>query len=318
MSSPFDQNPQCANRVLMIRPTRFVYDPEAADTNRFMVNPEGVDSGEIGVKAQREFDGVVAALEDAGVQVCVFEDDLGLPDSVFPNNWISFHDSGSSGDACCVLYPMLTQARRRERRPEILEFLRQEHGALIQQLDLSSYESEGLALEGTGALVLDRVHKIAYACRSTRMNESVLRQWCSATGFAAAIFDSVDQNGCEIYHTNVVLSVGEEIVLCCFESIRDEKQRDMLRDSFRSSGKRVLELTLDQVGSFCANAMELHNRDGQSVWAMSDAAWNGFTSEQQGIISERSIVVHPPIPTIELVGGGSVRCMIAEFGVRNR
>jgi len=312
-----EERAQTASKVLMIRPTGFGRDDEAADTNSFMQTP--VETAErIQERAMTEFDALASALSQAGVDVFVFEDELGLPDSVFPNNWISFHQpkgDGEVGNPLIVTYPMLAKARRKERRPEILDAVAKFTETSPDHLDLSRLEEADDILEGTGSLVLDRINNTAYACLSGRTTEDALDAWADETGYAVIRFYCADRDGNPIYHTNVILSIGREIIVACLESITDPDEYDMVEKSLRSTGRKLMMITLEQVSHFCGNVLELCSTDGQSVFAMSQAAYEHFTDSQQAEFESLGLVVHVPIPTIEYVAGGSVRCMIAELGI---
>lgn len=298
----------------MIRPTAFGRDDEAAETNAFMNIPD--DSREkVQEQARREFDALSGALMDAGVEVLVFEDDLQLPDSVFPNNWVSYHEFKRIKDTpMLITYPMCAAARRNERRAEILDAISRFTSNEMDHLDLSLLENDGEFLEGTGSLVLDRLGGIAYACLSGRTTEQALDVWSDETGYAVVKFHAADSEGNPIYHTNVILSISDEVVVACLGSITDPDEYDIVESSLRASGRALIEITLDQVGHFCGNILQLKNTSGDAVFAMSESAWKHFTSDQQALIQSKGQVVAVPIPTIEYVAGGSVRCMIAELG----
>lgn len=301
----------------MIRPTGFGRDEQAADTNSFMQTP--VETTErIRERAMAEFDALSSALMSAGVGVLVFEDELVLPDSVFPNNWISFHQpmgDGEAGNPVIVTYPMLAESRRKERRPEILDAVAQFTQSTPDHLDLSGLEEADDFLEGTGSLVLDRINNIAYACLSGRTTEDALDAWSEETGYSVVPFHCADSDGNPIYHTNVILSIGKQLIVACLESITDPDEYDLIENSLRSTGRTVMVISLAQVSQFCGNILELQDQGGKAIFAMSQTAYEHFTSDQRGVIESLGRVVHVPIPTIEYVAGGSVRCMIAELGI---
>jgi hypothetical protein len=305
---------QTASRVLMIRPTAFARDDEAAQTNAFMNTPD--DSREkIQEQARREFDALAGALKEAGVQVLVFEDDLQLPDSVFPNNWLTYHEFKKlKQDPVLITYPMCAAARRKERRTEILDAVSRFTSTKLDHLDLSELENEREYLEGTGSLVLDRVNGVGYACLSGRTTEQALDVWCDETGYAVVRFHAADAEGNPIYHTNVIMSIGDELAVVCLGSITDPDEYDAVERALRRSSREIVQITLDQVSRFCGNILQLRNESGDPVFAMSEAAWTSFTPEQRELIDSKGRVVAVPIPTIEHVAGGSVRCMIAELG----
>ncbi len=304
---------QTASRVLMIRPTAFARDNEAAETNSFMRVPTET-ADRVQAQAVHEFDALAGALKEAGVSVLVVKDELGLPDAVFPNNWVSYHEFGSGRQPLLVTYPMCAAARRRERRPEILGAIARFTGVSPDHLDLSDMERDDEFLEGTGSLVLDRVNGIAYACVSGRTTDQALDAWAEEVGYRVVRFYAADQEGNPVYHTNVIMSIGSRIEVVCLSSITDPDEYDSVESSLRQSGRDIMEITLDQMAHFCGNILELRNSEGEVVFAMSKAAWDRFTREQQARLKSLGQVVAVPIPTIEYVAGGSVRCMIAELG----
>lgn len=301
----------------MIRPTGFGRDDQAAGTNAFMQTPVET-AGRIQELAVGEFDALASALKEAGVEVLIFEDDLGLPDSVFPNNWISFHQPVGDGEAAnplIVTYPMLAESRRKERRSEILDAVADFTGTSPDHLDLSGLEDTDDFLEGTGSLVLDRVNNTAYACISGRTTEDAIDAWADETGYEVVRFHSADAQGNPVYHTNVMLSIGNELIVVCMDSITDPDEYEKVELSLRSTGRKVLPITLDQVSHFCGNILELRTKNEQSVFAMSQTAYEHFADSQRILIESLGQIVPVRIPTIEYVAGGSVRCMIAELGI---
>ena len=302
---------QTANRVLMIRPLSFGYHTQAAQSNAFMNEPSG-DEVKVALDAQAEFDGLVDALRDAGVEVVVYQDERGLPDCVFPNNWMSWH-SPAEGGSVVITYPMCDELRRAERSVEVLDVL-SSGVAEVGHLDLSGLEDDGEILEGTGSLVLDRVQGVAYGCVSPRTTQAAVEAWCDETGYSAVVFEAIDRNGDQIYHTNVLMSVGSRVSVVCTAAIADDEDRERVLDTLRTGGREVIEIGMDQMGSFCGNILELAGREGKPIFAMSSRAYEAFTVEQQERLKALGTIVHAAIPTIENVGGGSVRCMIAEVG----
>ena len=300
----------------MIRPTGFGHHDEAAESNRFMNTP--TETAEcIRERAMAEFDVLAGALKQAGVDVLVFEDDLGLPDSVFPNNWFSFHQpivEGVVQNPLVVTYPMLAQERRKERRAEVLDAVVEFTGCAPDHIDMSGLEESDEILEGTGSLVLDRVGNVAYACLSDRTTEDALDSWADEIGYQTIRFHSADGEGNPIYHTNVMLSIGTKIAVVCLESITDPDEYDLVESMLSSSGRELMKITLEQVAHFCGNILELQNKDGNPVFAMSQQAYDHFSNEQRSQLSAHGTLVCADIPTIEFVAGGSVRCMIAELG----
>ena len=306
----------------MIRPTGFGRDEEAAQTNAFMQAPtETIEC--VRERAMEEFDALASALSAAGVEVLIFEDDLKLPDSVFPNNWMSFHQpiddvetvDGDSANPLIITYPMLAESRRKERRAEILDAVAKFTHSTPDHLDLSGLEVSDDFLEGTGSLVLDRVNNIAYACLSGRTTEDAIDAWADETGYQVMPFHSADTSGNPVYHTNVVLSIGTKLTVVCMESITDPDEYERVESSLKASGRAIMPISLEQVSHFCGNILELQTKEGQMIFAMSQAAHEHFTPVQLAEIKSYGEIIYVPIPTIEYIAGGSVRCMIAELGV---
>ncbi|MGV6814097.1 MAG: citrulline utilization hydrolase CtlX [Phycisphaerales bacterium] len=311
---------QTASRVLMIRPTGFGRDEQAAQSNRYMNMPtETADC--VRDRAMVEFDMLSKALIDAGVRVLIYEDEIGLPDSVFPNNWLSFHQpmAGTVGqkrtNPVMVTYPMLAQARRQERRSEVLDAVIEWMGIAPDHVDLTRLEESDDFLEGTGSLVLDRVGNVAYACFSDRTTEDAFDTWCEAMNYEGVSFHAADAEGNPIYHTNVMMSIGSNLAVVCLDSITDPDEYDRVEQSLKASGREIVLISLHQVTKFCGNILELHNQDGDPIFAMSQCAYDHFSDEQRARIESYGRIVHVDIPTIEFVAGGSVRCMIAELGI---
>lgn len=294
----------------MIRPVRFVANDQTAASNHFQVLDDKADPAAVQLAAVAEFDGLVAALRQAGVTVHVFDDTPlpHTPDAIFPNNWVSFHADGST-----VLYPMLAENRRAERRLEVLAALNSKHGFRIARtIDLTHREVEGKFLEGTGSLVLDRVNRIAYACLSPRTDMDVLGEFAQRLDYEIVVFDVVDSAGLPIYHTNVLMSVGTRFAAVCVECI-EPVRRDAVVRTLRHTGHEVIELTYAQMAAFAGNMLELKTPSGFVV-AMSEAARSSLTQAQRHQIEAASgPIVAAAIPTIESHGGGSVRCMLAEI-----
>ncbi|MBO6513282.1 MAG: hypothetical protein JJ974_04885 [Phycisphaerales bacterium] len=302
---------QTSNRVLMIRPSRFGFHAQAAQSNAFMIR-DGSNADDTASRAVHEFDGLVDALRSAGIEVCVYQDTDDLPDCVFPNNWFSWH-TPVEGNPVVVTYPMCNELRRAERRGEVLDRLI--HGVeSVNHIDLSMLEDDAEILEGTGSLVLDRIQGKAFACLSPRTTLTALDAWCDETGYQPVVFHAVDEESQPIYHTNVMLSVGERVAVVCAESVPDLDERAELMYALESGDRQILEISLDQMNSLCGNILELSDQAGNTVFAMSSRAFNAFTADQRAVLSANGRIVHAPIPTIEDVGGGSVRCMIAEAG----
>ncbi|MDQ7947398.1 MAG: arginine deiminase-related protein [Pedobacter sp.] len=296
---------QSTNHILMIRPVAFKFNEQTAGNNKFQqANAEG----DVHEQALKEFDGFVELLRTNGVDVTVIADTLQpeTPDSIFPNNWVSFHDDGE-----VILYPMFSENRRAERRQDILEKLG-ENFIVDEITDLSTHEARDIFLEGTGSLVLDREAKIAYACLSFRTNEIALEKFCKATGYRSVVFNAVDSTGFPIYHTNVMMCVGDRFAVACLESIPDESERNQLLESFRQTGKTVVPITFDQMNHFAGNMLLVNNEKQENLLVMSEQAYLSLHEDQVNTLSTFAKLIHAPLYTIEKNGGGSARCMLAE------
>ncbi len=302
---------QATNSILMIRPINFGYNEETAQDNHYQ-NKDSIikNSNE---SAQNEFDNMVNNLRQNGVSVHVFQDDENdyTPDSIFPNNWVSFHENGDVG-----LYPMYAENRRLERRPEVLEFLESEGFTISNIVDYSSAESENKFLEGTGSMILDRENRIAYCSISNRSNEDLFIEFCEDFEFTPVIFNSfqsVDDKRLPIYHTNVMMCVATDYVIICLDSIDDKKQRKNVSNFIIESGKKLIEISEKQVECFAGNMLELINENGESILVMSNSAEDSLDEIQRNTITKHSKIISCDINTIEVCGGGSTRCMMAEI-----
>ena len=300
---------QLASTVLMIRPVRFQSNPLTAESNRFQGrNPDSPEKQQR--DAAREFDGLVEALRGAGIEVLIFDDteEPHTPDAIFPNNWVSFH-----GDGTVVLYPMEAPNRRTERRPDIIDALADKFGFHVREvIDLSAHEQSQHYLEGTGSMVLDRANRIAYACLSSRTHLEALGDFAQRLDYEVLAFDAVDKNGALIYHTNVLMNVGEELAVICAEAIDRNDQRDAVLQRLRDTGHEVIRLSHAQMDAFAGNMLELRSADGQRVIAMSLQARESLDDEQVAAIERHARIISAPIDHIESSAGGSVRCMLAE------
>ncbi|MCD8739575.1 arginine deiminase-related protein [Mucilaginibacter roseus] len=297
---------QATSNILMIRPVAFGFNEQTAGSNAFQ--NKSAEQADTQQKALQEFDGFVQLLRDNGVNVIVVNDtaEPHTPDSIFPNNWVSFHEDGN-----VYLYPMQAENRRLERRKDVIRDL-QETFNVDHITDLSRFENEHKFLEGTGSMVLDRENKIAYACLSPRTDADVLRTFCEQSGYKAVLFDAFDAKGKAIYHTNVLMAVATKYVVICLESITDDEQLEAVIDAIESSGKEIINITFEQMNHFAGNMLEVHNQAGESLIVMSASAWNSLDDEQRETLSSYSKPVYADISTIETNGGGSARCMMAE------
>ena len=301
---------QLAGAVLMIRPVRFHSNPLTAASNSFQGNTE-LSADEQQRAALQEFEGVASALEAAGVEVVVVDDteEPTTPDAIFPNNWVTFHRDGT-----VVLYPMEAENRRTERRQDIIQVLVDRYGFHVKRIiDLSPHERYGHYLEGTGSLVLDRANRIAYACLSSRTHLDALGDFAQRMDYEVLTFDAVDRHGAPIYHTNVMMNLGERVAVICLESIRREDQREALYQSLDSTGHTVIALNYDQLEHFAGNMLELRAANGGRVMAMSSQARESLSAAQVAAIEANATIVSAPIHRIEASAGGSVRCMLAEI-----
>ena len=297
----------------MVRPRAFGYNPETALTNTFQRPREHAD-GDAAALAGQEWAQLARALESEGITVCSAEDSAlpVKPDAVFPNNWVSFHEDGT-----VVLYPLQSASRRFERRPEVIEAAASELGFKVSHLlDLSWFEGEGKYLEGTGSLVLDNVARVAYACLSPRTHPEVLREWTQALGYEAVTFRAADRTGVPLYHTNVLMCIGARAVIVGAEAIAPD-DRGRVLERLAGNGREVIEIGHDEIARFAGNMLELGTWDealGDSrVLVMSESARRALSADTFARLSGcTDAVLAVPVPTIEKLGGGSVRCMLAE------
>ncbi len=308
---------QAPSAVILVRATSFVPNPATAADNAFQADaPAGQSHESTAACAVAEEDALAAALRGAGVRVHVFDDDDHTrPDSVFPNNWISTHAGGT-----VAVYPMYASNRRHERRADVLEMLKSEYR--VQAIvDYSGLEPDGIFLEGTGAMVLDHVSRVAYTARSYRADAAVLERFCTDFNYEPMAFDAYDSDGVPVYHTNVMACIGTDVAMIALEMIPDEHRREQVRERLAVTGRTIVELTEEQVREFAGNAVELCGRtpDGRRryIMAMSARAKRSLRPEQVAAIEESCEIVAVDIPTIELAGG-SVRCMIAGIHLDRR
>lgn len=297
---------QTTHHFLMVRPCDFAIGSPTHHDNTFQAIAPPEQQREIAARATEEFDNYVRVLRQAGLRITVMDDqaDIPTPDSVFPNNWFSTHEDG-----LYVSYPMYWPQRRRERRADVLEVLDRDH-TITRTLALEHWESEARILEGTGSLALDRQNRIAYAGISKRATESAVHDWCDALNYRPITFTATDANEDLVYHTNVVLAVGNEVALACLDSVRDPAQKAKLTESLALTGKRIVTISLSQMQRFAGNALEVVTPNGPA-WVMSDAAYEALSPAQRAALG--APVIHAPLPVIEKYGGGSARCMLSEI-----
>jgi hypothetical protein len=247
-------------------------------------------------------------LRSNGLDVTVIDDTLqpATPDSIFPNNWISFHDNGE-----VILYPMFSENRRAERREDVIKTV-SDHFKVVKVTDLSPFEAQDIFLEGTGSLVLDRDNKIAYACISIRTNEKALNKYCNETGYSAVVFNAVDSAGFPIYHTNVMMCVGDKFAVVCFDSIPDVNEKEKVKKSLTDNTKEIIEINFEQMNHFAGNMLQVKNNKDESLLVMSEQAYKVLNKTQISLLEKYARLIYAPLYTIEQNGGGSARCMLAE------
>lgn len=296
---------QTTSHILMIRPASFAYNAETAVNNAFQVQSADRD---IQQKALKEFDDFVTVLRTNGVDVIVTEDtpEPHTPDSIFPNNWVSFHDDGT-----LLLYPMYAKNRRAERKAHVLDRIRQQFD-VKKKIDLSEFEDIDMFLEGTGSMVLDRDKKIAYACLSPRTDETVLATFCEKMGYTPVVFDATDDKDQPIYHTNVMMCVADRYAVICLDIIKDITQRENVEAAIRRSGKTIIPISPAQMNRFAGNMLQVENKEGEKLLVMSTQAFETLAPDQVKTLENFNRIIHSPLTTIETNGGGSARCMMAE------
>lgn len=303
---------QTTNTILMIRPFNFRMNEQTAVNNYYQKRIENIFPASVNAKAQKEFDTYVEKLRNFGINVIVVSDtnEFDTPDALFPNNWISFHKEGT-----VALYPMFAENRRLERREDVLVQL-EEKGFLIDNVvDYTSAEEEGFFLEGTGSMVLDRVNNKAYCALSPRADEELFIEFCEDFEYTPVIFNAnqtVNNKRERIYHTNVMMCVAETFVVICLSSVDDKTERKNLLKHFKEDGKKVIDITEEQVNNFAGNMLQVRGKEDERFLIMSDAALNSLTQSQKAQITNHCRIISSSLETIEICGGGSARCMMAE------
>ena len=300
---------QTASTVLMVEPIAFGYNAQTAENNYFQVEQKDAD---IQTKALEEFNNFANKLKSKGINVISIKDTLEphSPDSIFPNNWVSFHNDGK-----VVLYPMFAPNRRVERRADILEILKDNGFEITEIDDLSHFENQQKFLEGTGSMIFDHDHKIAYGSVSLRLDEELFRQFCTKFGFRPVVFHSYQNAGGErlpIYHTNVMMCVADKFVVICLECIDDELEREKVQEVIKSTQKEIIEISEDQMQQFAGNMLQVQNEAGEKFLVMSESAYRSLTAQQISAIEKYCEIIYSDLNTIETNGGGSARCMLAE------
>lgn len=304
---------QCTDTIMMVKPAAFGYNAETAENNYYQKESTDLTKQEVQERAMKEFNAFVEKLRNRGVDIIVVEDTAEpvTPDAIFPNNWVSFHENGDA-----IWYPMFSPMRRNERRGDVMAFLKNNYNYQLKQIhDLSILEADDVFLEGTGSLVLDRVNKIAYAAISNRTHKQALFAFTKKTGYKAIDFEAfqtVDGKRLPIYHTNVMMSVGEKVAIVCLDAVDKQKDKETLLAAFKKTNKEIVEITEEQCNSFAGNMLEVKSKEGEAVMVMSLAAYNSLNQDQIEKISKHCDILHSSLETIEMAGGGSARCMMAE------
>lgn len=306
-----------ADTVLMIRPRRFGYNEATAGSNQFQRRPPDLSAVEVQRRAVTEFEGLRDLLRHEGVDVLEYDDseEPVKPDAIFPNNWFSTDPNGT-----IVLYPMEGENRRFERRRDIIDVLQRSYH-FGQVVDLSSFEHEGKFLEGTGSMVFDRGGSVIYAARSSRTDGEILAEFAVRSGFREVVTFSTDLDGIEggngvqaIYHTNVLMAIGSSTAVICPRVIQTEEMKRSVLNKLAAGGRTIVEITVEQLLAFAGNMLQIRNKANELLWVMSTRAFNSLSTAQRGVLAaDGSRLIHSALPTIEAVGGGSARCMLAEI-----
>ena len=292
--------------ILMVRPYQFYFNQQTAANNFFQSNINIENANELAIA---EFDAMVEKLRAHQIKVNVVQDtkDPSTPDSIFPNNWVSTHTNGT-----LCLYPMYAENRRAERKSSVIEFL-QSNYKIENTLDLTDLEKEGIFLEGTGSMVLDHQNKLAYGCLSERLDKEAFISWCDKMQFKPITFKAVDDKAQPIYHTNVLMCMANQFVVICLDSIPNEQERQMLLDSFAQTNKEVIEISQDQLNHFAGNMLQVFDITEKPHLIMSEQAYKSLHTAQLKSLEKYNPLLPISIPTIEALGGGSTRCMMAEI-----
>lgn len=292
-----------ASHILMVRPVNFAFNAQTAESNAFQKNEEQKN---VQQKAVKEFDGFVEILRNNGIGVTVIEDtpEPHTPDSIFPNNWVSFHENGS-----VFLYPMQAENRRLERK--VFRLIKEAFD-VKETFDLSYFEQQQKFLEGTGSMVLDRENKLAFACLSPRTNQEVLEEFCRISGYQPVLFHASDQSGKAIYHTNVLMALGDLFAVICLDSIQNQSEKTLVKEALQQSGKEIIEISLEQMNAFAGNMLQLRSKSGESLLVMSEKAFLSLNQTQIKTLEKYGKLIYSALNTIETNGGGSARCMMAE------
>ncbi len=300
---------QYTAHLMMIRPASFQFNTETASSNAFQHAIEGLSKEEIKQKAIAEFDNYVNTLQEHKINVLVIQDtkEPAKPDAIFPNNWISMH---ANGQVC--LFPMFTPNRRAEVRKEILDTLKNNFN-VTEIKDYTSHAQQNQFLEGTGSIIFDHIHRIAYACLSPRTDQTLFVQYCKEINYEAIYFSAVDAHGKSIYHTNVMLSIGDTFAVICLDSITNETERKNIIEKLEQSQHEIIAISPEQMDAFAGNMLQVINEDGKTYLVMSETAYDSLDAQQIKQIKKHTSILSVEIPTIETIGGGSARCMLAEI-----
>ncbi len=305
-------NDQITSHILMIRPINFRYNVETATNNYYQKVIDGLDDKSAQIKALEEFETIVRTLRYEGIDVTVISDtmEFDTPDSIFPNNWVSFHENGT-----VATYPMFAKNRQNERNPKIIEEIGEKFN-ISNFEDFSGHESEDKFLEGTGSMILDRQNKIVYAAISPRTHQSLLDEFSQKFGYKVVSFianQTINGSRERIYHTNVLMALAETFCVICLESIDNEIEKFNVIESLQNTNKEIIDITEDQMNSFAGNMLQIKNNKEKRFAVMSTAAFEAFSKSQKSIIEVSSSIIHSSLDTIEACGGGSARCMMAEI-----
>ncbi len=301
---------QNTRHILMVRPANFAFNEETAANNAFQSRDLRLSPSEIRRQAVREFDSFVKKLQSAGVNVIVARDSTVpvKPDAVFPNNWITFHQEGF-----IITYPMYAPTRRRERRRQIIEMILEQGFQSNRRVNFEFNEKLNRYLEGTGSVVFDHINRLAYACTGPRTDAELLDELCAIIGYRPVLFRAVDARRQDIYHTNVLMAMGETFVVICMDTVADPGERAQLTAQFAATNKEIVDITLGQMNSFAGNMLQVRNDQDQPILVMSTQAYESLRPDQIAVLERHTALLHSPLNTIELYGGGSARCMMAEI-----
>ncbi len=300
---------QLTDTVVMISPDQFGFNPQTAASNNFQHKLD-ISTHEIQKRALQEFENMVALLRSKGINVLTLPSRKNVitPDAVYPNNWFSHHVGG-----VLIVYPMLAPNRRLERQIQELKKLLIDNKIPVSKLfDITSHESEGHILEGTGSMVLDRKNKVAFAMASVRTDKQEFDAWCRMMGYEGIFFHAIDSSKFPVYHTNIAMNMAQEFAVVCLESIPDEGERKTVEEKLKAFGKEIVKISVAQIHQYCGNVLQLVSKNGKPLIVMSKTAHDAFTKENREILSKYGELVVAEIPTLEQVGGGSARCMLAE------